>query len=672
VLSGLVRRDAFAGIDRNSLALIDRENRRVEAMHRSHSSAQSLLYQELCVRSENDGSSLPLVNGRWLYYDRWQVGDDYVRHCRRSIAGGPEQLLLDENAVGRGRSYFDPGDWGLDSAHERLAWSVDTTGDEYYRIFVKDIISGDVLDVSPEFCDSCFEWGYADDIYYARLDDDGRVSSIHRHLVGTNWNNDESLFAEADEAFSVGVSKSRCHRWLMIESGGFDATETRLIDLQDHRRGAARLHLVKKRASGLEYYLDVCGERLVAIANTGSEFELYRGSTKRLSHENWSRIGQAESDWFIESADAFSSLYVLSERLGAQTRLRVFSYADALIASLMPDRPFETIGLAENIRPETRKLRIDKVDAVHPEQTLCWDVDSNRITELWDEDIGEDYDPVDYGCRRVFVRSHDGTPIAISLVWKRSQTQAGGNPCVVQVYGAYEDVCDLDFDADRLGLLKAGVVFATVHVRGGGEGGREWYEQGRRDKKINGVTDFVIAARGLFDMAIVRPAGLVVQAESAGALIAAAALNEEPELFAGAVLEVPFVDMLGSLADEGLPTTIADREEFGDPEMEANMRYIARLSPFDNISSQTLPPVLLSGGLSDERVPVREPLKWAQRVRQCSETAVYVAIDTESGHHGPMGRRREMRALARTQAFILDCLSQSPGNRNCSEGLPSC
>jgi len=662
-LAGLVRRDAFTGIDRNSQTLIDRENRRVEAMHSSHSGAQTLLYQELCGRNENAGSSLPLVNKHWLYYDRWQAGDDYVRHCRRSIAGGSEQLLLDENAIARGRSYFDPGDWGLDSAQERLAWSVDTTGDEYYRIFVKDVISGDVVDVSPEFCDSCFEWGSADDLYYARLDDDGRVSSIHRHLLGTNWASDETLFAETDDAFSVGVSKSRCHRWLLIESGGFDATETRLIDLRDTRRGGKRLHLVRKRTSGLEYYLDVCGERLVAIANTGSEFELYRGSTARLSHEDWVRVGRDEPDWFIESADAFSSFYVLSERLGAQTRLRVFDYADVLIASLMPDRTFETISLAENIRPETRKLRVDKVDAVRPEQTLCWDIDANRVTELWDEDIGEEYDPDDYGCRRVFVRSHDGTPVAISLVWKRNQTQAGGNPCVVQVYGAYEDVCDLEFDADRLGLLKAGVIFATVHVRGGGEGGREWYEQGRRDRKINGVTDFVVAARGLFDMALVQPGGLVLQAESAGALIAAAALNEEPALFSGAVLDVPFVDMVGSLSDEDLPTTIADREEFGDPTIEASMRYIARLSPFDNISSKTLPPVLLSGGLSDERVHVREPLKWAQRVRQRSETSVYVAIDTESGHHGPMGRRREMSQLARTHAFILDCLSLRPSDR---------
>lgn len=653
-LPGLVRRDAFAHLGRSSVAQFEVENSRHNEFFSSISEAQKSLTNELRARDDHDDTSLPVLYGYWIYYDSWSVGDDFVRHCRRTIAGGAEQLLLDENALGRNRAYLDIGDWGVDVSHRFIGWSTDTVGDEAYRIFIKDIESGDVVDRAPGFCDAQFEWGASGaDLYYARLDDDGRVSAVYRHLIGEDWYEDTLVYEEADEAFATGVIKSRCLRWLMVESGGFDANEIRLVDLTVD---PLRTRLVKPRTEGFEYYIDIFDDRLVIVANTDEEFALFRTSVDRIEFECWHKLSLSDDEWLLESAEAFGQHYVVSQRLGAALRLRAFDYHDKEVASLRPQHSFESIRTGDNHGLRTPNLRIDKTTAIDPERTLLWDLKTGQTRLLWEEDAGDDYDAAQYGCRQVFVRSHDSALVPVSVLWRRDRLKVGGNPCLLNVYGAYEDVLDLDFDSDQLSLLNRGVIIANAHVRGGGERGRQWYERGRRRYKINGVIDFVAAARGLMDMGIVRRDGLVAQTDSAGGVIVAAALNEEPQLFAGVVVDVPFVDMIGSLVDEDLPTTIADREEFGDPAELSELRALARISPFDNVRASHMPPVLINTGVADERVPVREPLKWAQRLRQRCNVNVLIHVDTQSGHHGSMGRYQQIHSLAQQQAFVLHCM----------------
>lgn len=652
-LSGLVRRDAFAHLGRSSVARFEVENVRYNEFFNTVSGTQKALTAELRARDSHDDSSLPALSGYWIYYDSWSAGDDFVRHCRRTIAGGEEQLLLDENALGRNRAYLDIGDWGVDVSHRFIGWSTDTVGDEAYRIFLKDILTGDVIDSSPAFCDAQFEWGGSGgDLYYARLDDDGRVSAVYRHVIGEDWYTDDLVYEEPDEAFATGVIKSRCQRWLQIESGGFDANEVRLIDLS---LDPLRSWLIKPRCDGFEYYIDIFDLRMIILANTGAEFSLFRASADRFQFEHWRKLNLNNDEWLLESAEAFAQHYVVSQRLGAGLRLRAFDYYDHEVASLRPQHSFESIRTGENHSLRTPHLRVDKTTAIDPEQTVLWNLTTTETRLLWEEDAGVDYDADLYCAKQVFVRSHDSALVPVSLLWRRDHLRVGGNPCLLNVYGAYEDVLDLDFDSDRLGLLNRGVIVANAHVRGGGERGRQWYERGRKQHKINGVNDFVCAARALTDMGIARRHCLVAQSDSAGAIIVAAALTEEAHLFAGVVLDVPFVDMIGSLVDEDLPTTIADRDEFGDPTEKDELRALVRISPFDNIRAGCMPPVLINTGVADERVPVREPLKWAQRLRERCNANVLIHVDTQSGHHGSMGRFQQIHSLAQQQAFVLHC-----------------
>ncbi len=633
-----------------------------------HQHTTDRLVHALKERDGGADSSLPVEYRGWLYFDRWARGDDHVQHCRVPAGEADPstsdrvQLLFDENALSRHRAHFEIGDWGISPCGNLVAWTADLTGDELCRLFVKDVQTGDMVDVSPPVCDAGFEWCETDSaqILYVVIDDDGRATTVKRHRVGDrDWSGDSVVYSELDEAWSVGVFKSRCERTLFVQSDCFDSNETWYLP---SNRPDDALKLISAREDDVEYHVERQADHFVIMASIGegAEFAIYECPIDDSSRDAWACVDRPDPGTTIETVEAFANYRLVTRRRGARVRVEIQSRTGDRTGSgyVDPEHPMGSVTLDENPDFAAEKFRFSFTSPVDGERTIEIDPRTRERKTLWEENPGEGYDASRYGATRIWAPAFDGERIPVSLVWRRDRLRIGGSPCLLRVYGAYEDIEDLELDTDRLGLLDAGMVYAIAHVRGGGEKGRTWYEAGRDRFKINSVRDYLSALDYLERTGWASPGQFVAHTESAGGIVVGAALNEAPEKFAGAVCEVPFVDMVNSLLDEELPTTLADRDEFGDPTNADELAAILQISPVDNVSRRPYPPILITLGINDPRVPAREGLRWASalRRRSTSQSPVLVLADVESGHHGPSGRIREIQRIAELQAFALYCV----------------
>jgi len=651
-------------------ALCFQENDRLTEWRARSQAQKDSLVESLKARDGGADSSLPVEYRGWLYFDRWAKGDDHVQHCRmcpgtqtdqsEKAPERPVELLFDENALARNRPHFDIGDWGISPCGELVAWTADVTGDEIHRLFVKHVATGDIVDVSPTICDAEFEWCETEraTLAYTVIDDDGRASIVKCHTVGDpGWDDDRVIYLETDDAWSVGVFKSRCERTLFIQTDCFDANETW------HVSAAApceSLNLVTPREEGLEYHVDRQGELFVIMASIGDgdEFSVYECDVKAPARNGWRLLRRPDPGTTIESVEPFEKYRLTTLRRGARVRVEISpGFQGGVTRIVAPDHPMGGVTLDDNPNFSTTRFRFSFVSPIDGERIAEVDPDSGEHKTLWEENPGDDYDASRYSTERIWASGFDGELIPVSLVWRRDRLKVGGQACLLRVYGAYEEIEDLELDTDRLGLIDAGMIYAIAHVRGGGEKGRVWYESGRGEHKVNSTRDLLAVVDHLERTGRVRPGAVVAHTESAGGIVVASALNEAPERFAGAICEVPFVDMINSLLDEELPTTLADRDEFGDPTDPAELGHILELSPVEGVGRKPYPPVLLTVGVNDARVPAREGLRWAAAIRRrsTSDAPVLVIADVDSGHHGPSGRAREISRIAELHAFALGC-----------------
>ena len=636
-------------------AHLEAENAYTRAMMKPSEPLQRALYREMLARIKETDMGVPVREGGWLYYSRTVKGRQYAIHCRRrGSMEAPEQVLLDGNVLARGHRFFALGAFDPSPDGRLLAFSSDHTGFREYTLRVKDLDTGRMLSTEVPRARSVAWSADGGTLFYVTEDDTKRASRVWRHVPGTDRH--ELLFEETDARFSVGVDLSRSRGFVFATSHSATTSEVRLLPADEP---AGEFTLAVPRRQDHEYYLDHHDGHFYVLTNDrGRNFRLARAPVEDPGEALWEELVPHREDVMIEGIDLFARHLVLHERRGGFPRLRVTRLADGASHEVAFPEPAYSVYGAGNPEFDTDVFRFGYESFVTPDSVYDYHMDTGARTLLKQQEVLGGYDATQYESALTSAVAEDGTAIPLSLVWRRDRRGDGPAPLLMSGYGAYGFPEMVTFSSARLSLLDRGVVFALAHVRGGGEMGKRWHDEGRMAHKMNTFTDFIACAEHLVDGGWTEPARLVVEGGSAGGLLMGAVANLRPDLFRAVVMEVPFVDVINTMLDDTLPLTTGEYEEWGNPAEPAAYARMRAYSPYDNLAPRAYPLMLVETSLHDSQVMYWEPAKYVARLRalKTDANALLLRTNMDAGHGGASGRYDYLKEIAFTWAFILGAL----------------
>lgn len=647
------------------LAYLEAENDYARAALAHTDALQRRLFDEIKGRIQETDVSAPVRKGRWDYFTRTIEGLQYAIHGRRRAgapAGEDEVVLLDENVLAEGHGFFALGALSVNPAQRMLAYSVDFDGSERFEMRFRDLNRGaDVDDVVP---DTYYGAAWASDdrtVFYTRPDDAMRPWQVWRHVLGTPASQDVLVHQEDDDRFYLDVERTRTGRYLIITAHSKITTEAWFVPADDP---TAQPRVVEPRREGVEYFVEhhssrTDGDRFYVVTNDeGAEnFKLMLTPVASPGRAHWREVVGHRPDVRLDAVDAFADHLVLSERADGLEQMRVMSLRDDAEHVIEMPEPVYSAGLGPNLEFDTRTVRYVYTSLATPTSSYDYDLDARVSVLVKRQPVLGGYDPSRFRTERLWATSGDGTRVPISLVARVDVEHDGDTPTLLYGYGSYESSTDPAFSSIRLSLLERGWAFAIAHVRGGGELGRHWYEDGKMLRKRHTFEDFVACAQHLVDERYTSPSRLAARGGSAGGLLVGAVLNERPDLFRAVVAQVPFVDVVTTILDESLPLTVTEWDEWGNPVEDADVyRYMKSYSPYDNVRAQDYPAILVTAGLNDSRVAYWEPAKWVAKLRATKTDDNMLVLRTEmgAGHGGPSGRYDAWRDEALVLAFLID------------------
>jgi len=620
---------------------------------------QAELYDEIKARVLETDLSVPYRKGAWWYATRTEEGCQYPIWTRSAVGpDGPWDILFDGNAEAGDSPYFSIGALDVSPGAARLLYSTDFTGNELHTLAVRDLSSGTDLAETIEGTYYGTAWLDDDTFLYTTCDAAMRPHKVWRHVVGGDPAGDVCVLDEADERFFVSVERARSDRVVFVDASSKVTSECWFVPTDDP---LGRLRCVEPRQEGLEYSVEDAGDRLLITTNADGavDFALFEAPIDDPGRANWTVLRPHQPGVKLEGVDAFADHLIIYERAEALRRARIIDRSTGTDRLLELPEAVYAVGGAANPEFDTPVLRFSYTSPVTPLTVYEEEVATGVRRLLKQQPVLGGYDPAAYECGRLWAAAPDGTRVPITYVHRRGMTLDGSNPCLLYGYGSYEACSDPGFSSLRLSLLERGVVFAIAHVRGGGEMGRPWYDDGKMLHKRNTFTDFIACAEHLGAAGYTSSERLAVRGASAGGLLIGAVLNLRPDLCAAAVAEVPFVDALSTILDPTLPLTVTEWEEWGNPLADPEIyAYMRSYSPYDNVSRAPYPSVLATAGLNDPRVSYWEPAKWVQRLRECTTSGrpIYLKTEMGAGHGGPSGRYDAWHDEALVFAFVLEAL----------------
>ncbi len=642
-------------------AVLDRENAYADAVLAPLKGLRAALVREMRGRIKEDDAEVPVPDGPFEYYGRHRDGGQHPLLCRRPRGGGEETVMLDGDALGRGRAFFDLGDSHHSPDHRLLAWSADDRGSELYTIRVRDIGSGaDLPDAVPDTEGGAVWFTDGRAFLYVRIDDSHRASRVFRHVLGTDPADDAPVLDEPDPGWFVSVERARSGDVAVISIRGHDASECHLVDL---RGGDPAPRLVAGREPGLRYTVDQRGDRLFIRTNAdgAEDFKVVEApAVGDGTRGPWVDLVPHEPGRLILSHAVLGRHLVRLERRDGLPRLVVRVLEDGAEHTIAFDEEAYALGLEAGLEQDTTTLRFDYASMASPDAVFDYDMDDRTRVLRKRREIPSGHDAAAYVTRRVFATAPDGATVPVSLLHRRGLALDGTAPLLLYGYGAYGHALPASFGSNRLSLVDRGFVYAIAHVRGGTEKGWVWYTDGKLANKPNTFGDFIAAAEHLAATGYTRAGRIVGHGSSAGGLLMGAVANRAPPgLFAGLIVGVPFVDALTTMLDETLPLTPPEWLEWGDPVRDrAAFDTIRSYSPYDNVDAKAYPPILALGGLTDPRVTYWEPAKWVAKLRATATGGGPVLLKTnmDAGHGGASGRFDRLEDTALDYAFALACV----------------
>lgn len=638
--------------DAEVLAHLAAENAWFESQMAGQQGRIDALFKEMRARIKEADKSVPQKDGDYLYWIEFEEGAEYKKWWRRPVAGGPDELILDEVALAAGHDYFRLGAIAVSNDGKLLAWSVDDNGSERFTARIKVIATGEVLpDEIPGTLSSLIWVAQDKGLVYSLANEQWRTDNARLHWLGQPLFSDVELYHEDDEGFRVGCSLSANEQWLIIGTSDHETSEVRLVPAADP---LATPLLVKPRQNGVEYDVDLNGETLFIHAN--DTHENFRLATAPLADPaNWATLIEGTDEFYLTGFDLFRDFYVTEGRVRGLDRIEVRYYGDpARVEPIeFPEASFSA-GLGDNPEWAVTTLRLSYESMVSPASVLDYDVASRQLTTLKVQEIPSGYDAALYATERLEIAARDGTMIPVSVVYRKDR--AAGGPLHLYGYGAYGISIDPGFSTTRLSLVDRGFAYAIAHIRGGDDLGRAWYKAGKLERRTNTFNDFVDVAKGLIARGFTQAGKISISGGSAGGELMGAVINSDPGLWGAVVAHVPFVDVLATMLDPTLPLTPGEWPEWGNPiEDKVAFELIRSYSPYDQVKPQAYPPLLVTAGLNDPRVTYWEPAKWVARLRELKTDQNELLLKTNmgAGHGGKSGRFESLKETAEEFAFIL-------------------
>nr|WP_281502896.1 S9 family peptidase [Ancylobacter crimeensis] len=644
-------------------AFLEKENTDAETWFAPHLERRRTLVREMRGRIKEDDSSVPAPDGPFAYYVRFREGGQHPLHCRRPTGAetGAEQVLLDGDVLAEGTAYFHFGDARHSPDHARLAWAVDDNGSEYYTLKVRDLSTGsDLPDVIEETTGSAIWAADGRHLYYVRQDAEHRPSFVYRHEIGTDPARDVLVYEEPDKGFFVSLGETQSGRFGLIECGDHETSEVWLLDLRDP---ATPPSLIEPRSTGLRYGIehhpDIDGvESLVIMTNAdgAEDFKIMLAPLATPGRTAWRDLVAHRPGRLLLSSAALRGHLVRLEREDGLPRIVSHEIASGEEHAIAFAEEAYALGLDVGYGFDKTGIRFTYSSMTTPGEVWDYDLASRDRALLKRQEVPSGHDPARYVTRRLMAPAADGEMVPVSLIFAKDTPLDGTAPCLLYGYGAYGMAMPASFSTARLSLVDRGFVYAIAHIRGGTEKGWRWYRNGKLAEKVNSFTDFIDVAEHLAEQGIVAPNRIVAHGGSAGGMLMGAVANMRPDLFAGIVAEVPFVDVLNTMLDDTLPLTPPEWPEWGNPITDpAAFRWIRGYSPYDNVEKTAYPAILALAGLTDPRVTYWEPAKWVARLRELrtNDAPLVLRTNMDAGHGGAAGRFDRLEETALVYAFAL-------------------
>lgn len=634
------------------LAHLHAENAYTDAMLQPTARLQRRLFREIVSHIKETDDTVPYRRDGWFYYSRTEKGKQYPILCRkRGSVEAREEIFLEVNQLARGKPFLGLGTTEVSDDGQLLVYSTDETGFRQYTLHIRDLRTGRDL---PDRAEKVGSVAWAADnrtLFYTVEDHAKRQYRLYRHRLGAPA--DDVVYEETDERFELAVGRTRSRACLILTSASHTASEVRWLPAGQPE---AEWRLIAPREPEHEYYADHHGEVFYIRSNKGGRnFRLVTAPMTAPGPANWKEVLPHRADVMLEGADLFAGHIVLTERSNGLPQLRVTALRDGATHYVQFPEAVYSAGPDANEEFDTPVFRYRYQSMVTPASVYDYDLDRREATLLKRKEVPGGFDPANYETRRLHATAADGTRVPVSLVCRKSYPRDGTGPLLLQGYGSYGIPEDIYFSPARLVLLDRGVAVAVAHVRGGGELGKAWHDQGRMRNKRNTFTDFIAVADFLVAGKWAARDRLVIQGGSAGGLLMGAVVNLRPDLCRAVVSHVPFVDVLNTMLDEDLPLTVGEFEEWGNPKLQADYDYMRTYSPYDNLVRGAYPAMLVKTSLHDSQVMYWEPAKYVAKLRTLKTDAnpLLLKINLAAGHGGASGRYDHFKEVALDYAFML-------------------
>jgi len=636
-------------------AYLEAENAYTDAVMKPTEGLQKKLYDEMLSRIKETDIEVPYKEGDYFYYSRTEAGKQYQIHCRKKgDMDAPEEVVLDVNEMAKGQKFMSLGAYNVSDDGNLLAYTTDNTGFRQYSLAVKDLRTGKLL---PDHAERVGSVVWANDnktIFYTIEDDTTkRQYQVYRHTAGTSGS-DKLAYEEKDEKFDVYAAKTRSKAYIVLFSASHTTSEARYLPAGEP---AAEWKVMQPRKQGVEYYPDHNGNFFyIRVNDTGRNFRLVKAPVTDPRSQNWQEVVPHRANVMLDDTDFFKNYYVLSERENGLPQIRVTDLRSGESRRIeFPEPAYASYGYT-NREYDTSKFRYGYQSFITPRSVFEYDMASGKSTLLKQKEVPGGYDRTRYQVQQIYATASDGVKIPISVVYLKGAKLDGKGPLYLTGYGSYGYSIDIGFNSDLFSMIDRGVVAAVAHIRGGGEMGKAWHDDGRMMHKKNTFTDFVASAEYLVAQGYGSKDRLAIEGRSAGGLLMGAVLNMRPDLFHAALVGVPFVDVMNTMLDETLPLTVGEFEEWGNPKEKPAFDYMMTYSPYDNIEAKKYPNMLVRTSFNDSQVMYWEPAKYVAKMRAIRTDHNIMILKTNmdpAGHGGASGRYDRLHEKAFDYAYFL-------------------
>jgi oligopeptidase B len=628
------------------------ENAYRDAMMASLKPLEEQLYKDMLSRIKETDENVPYRKGEYWYYSRTEMGKQYNIYCRKKGSlDAKEEVVLDLNEFGKDNKFVGLGAYNVSPDGKMLAYSTDFTGFRQYTLRVKNLETGKTLDDKAERVTSV---AWANDnktLFYVTEDNTTKRSDrMFRHVLGGK---SEELYFEKDELYNIGVETTRSQGFITLVSESSETNETWLLDA-NKPDGKFASYLPRKE--NIKNYIDHAGKELFIVTNDkGRNFRLVTAPLGKANKSQWKELIAHRNDVKLDGVDLFKDYFVAIEKSNGLPQLRIFDMKTRKAHAMEFPEPAYDASPGQNAEFTSPLYRFNYGSLVTPNSVFDYDVAKRERTLKKQQPVLGGYDLKDYQSERIMATAKDGAKIPISLVYKKALKKSGPQPTLLYAYGSYGISMPANFRSNRLALLDRGMIFAIAHIRGGGEMGKKWHDDGKMMKKMNTFTDFIASAEHLVAQKYTEPKLMAIQGGSAGGLLMGAVTNLRPDLFKAVVSQVPFVDVMNTMLDATLPLTVGEYLEWGNPNEEKAYKYMRSYSPYENLTAKAYPSILVETSLNDSQVMYWEPAKYVARLRtlKTDKNPLYLKTVMEAGHGGASGRYDALKEVAVTYAFVL-------------------